>query len=235
MKRFRLYVTWLLGLLLLIASCSEDEYDYPSVRLEFVTVKAGADGSIQSLVPDKGTQLQVLEDRTKSSIASNASRRVMSNYEVVLTDGVATARIYSLQNVVTPEPKLADDPAFAGGLQIDPVSVTSIWIGRDYLNMILDVKVQGGKTHVFGIVEEGIEETDAETIVTLTLFHNANKDKEYYNRRAYISVPLTKYAIKESDKAIRIKFKYHTYGKNGESVETDKYCQPGFEYVPDMN
>lgn len=235
MKRFCLYVTLLLGLLSLIASCGEDEYDYPSVRLEFVTVKAGADGHIQSLVPDKGTQLQVLEDRTKSSVAPNASRRVVSNYEVVSTDGVSAARIYSLQNVVTPEPKLADDPAFAGGLKTDPVGMTSIWMGRDYLNMILNVKVKGGKTHVFGIVEEGVEETDAETIVTLTLFHNGNGDEEYYNRPAYISVPLTKYAIEESDKAIRIKFKYHTYGKNGESMESDKYCQPGFEYVWDMN
>lgn len=218
MKRFCLYVTLLLGLLSLIASCSEDEYEYPSVRLEFVTVKAGADGRIQSLVPDKGTQLQVLEDRTKSSIAPNASRRVMSNYEVVSTDGVSAARIYSLQNIVTPEPKLADDPAFAGGLKTDPVGMTSIWMGRDYLNMILDIKVQGGKTHVFGIVEEGIEETDTERIVTLTLFHNANEDKEYYNRRAYISVPLTKYAIEGSDKAIQIQFKCYTYGKNGESI-----------------
>lgn len=234
----RLYMNWLLGLLLLmvVASCAEDEYDYPSVKLEFVTVKAGANGHVQMLIPDKGEVLEVVEDRSKSAISPNSYRRVISNYETVSSDGASSAaRIYSLQDVVCPDPKKADDPAFAGGLKTDPVDVTSIWVGKDYLNMILTMKIKGGKKHLFGIVEEGVEETDTETIVTLSLFHYANGDDEYYNRRAYISVPLTKYAVKESGKVVRIKFKYHTYDKNGENIESDKYCRPGLEYVPDRH
>ena len=57
-----------------------------------------------------------------------------------------------------------------------------------------------------------------------------------YNRRAYISVPLTKYVDEENPhQTIRIKFKYHTTDKNGVVVESSKYCDPGFEYVPGVN
>ena len=87
---------WLLGLLILTASCKEEEYYYPSVRLEFVTVKAGSDGKLQLLVPDRGSSLQVVEDLTQSSLGYNSSKRVMSIYEMVtLDDGSSAAKIYS--------------------------------------------------------------------------------------------------------------------------------------------
>ena len=227
---------WLLGLLILTASCKEEEYYYPSVRLEFVTVKAGSDGKLQLLVPDRGSSLQVVEDLTQSSLGYNSSKRVMSNYEMVtLDDGSSAAKIYSLQSVVAPEPKKIDDPAFQGVIKTDPVSVTGIWIGGNYLNMILTLKVKGGKQHIFGIVEEAIEERETERIVFLSLFHNASGDEEYYDRRAYISVPLTKYHVAEVNKAIKIKFRYHTYDKDGHVIESDRYCNPGFEYVPNVD
>lgn len=236
MNGARLHIALFLGILLLTTACGDDEYYYPSVKLEFVTVKAGADGRIETLIPDKGSTMQVSEDRTNSTIAARSLRRVMSNYEVISTDaGEVTAKIYSLQSVVAPEPKKETDPAFTGGLKTDPVDVTSIWIGRDYLNIILNLNVKGGKQHIFGIVEENIIETSTEKEVTLSLFHDANGDMEYYNRRAYISVPLKKYADEDAGKKIRIKFKYHTYTNKGEIFESEKYCQPGFEYIPYEN
>ena len=41
MKRRKLHVIWLWGLLFLMTACGDDDYYYPSVKLEFVTVKAG--------------------------------------------------------------------------------------------------------------------------------------------------------------------------------------------------
>ena len=139
---------------------------------------------------------------------------------------------------MAPEPKEATDPAFEGGLKYDPVNVTSIWMGRNYLNMILNVKIDinSGKQHVFGMVEESVESEGDEKVVTLSLFHNANGDEEIYNRRAYVSVPLTKYVDEENPhQTIRIKFKYHTTDTSGTVVESEKYCNPGFEYIPDEN
>ena len=49
MKRRKLHVIWLWGLLFLMTACGDDDYYYPSVKLEFVTVEAGEDGRIQTL------------------------------------------------------------------------------------------------------------------------------------------------------------------------------------------
>ena len=206
MKRRKLHVIWLWGLLFLMTACGDDDYYYPSVKLEFVTVEAGEDGRIQTLIPDKGEALPVAEDRTGSTIAANTSRRVMSNYEV-LPDGSA-ATIYSLQSLIVPVPKPEDDPVYKDGIKQDPVEVVSIWLGRDYLNMILN----------------------------MLLYHDANSDEEYYNRRAYISVPLAQYIDEEHPgRTMNIKFKYCTYDKDGSAVVSEKYCDPGFDYTPGQN
>ena len=233
MKRRKLHVIWLWGLLFLMTACGDDDYYYPSVKLEFVTVEAGEDGRIQTLIPDKGEALPVAEDRTGSTISPNTSRRVMSNYEVL--SGENTATIYSLQSLITPVPKPEDDPVYKDGIKLDPVEMVSIWLGRDYLNMILNLKVNGGKQHVFGIVED-LSEFETNGTVNMLLYHDANGDEEYYNRRAYLSVPLDKYADAENPgQKITIKFKYYTYDKDGTAIESGKYCNPGFEYVPDKN
>ena len=199
------------------------------------SVKAGTDGSIQTLIPDNGEALTVSKDRTGSAISPNTSRRVMSNYETLSNGHTATAVIYSLQSLVTPTPKPADDPTYKDGLKHDPVDVVSIWLGRGYLNMILNLKVNGGKQHVFGIVED-LSEFETNGTVNMLLYHDANGDEEYYNRRAYLSVPLDKYADAENPgQKITIKFKYYTYDKDGTAIESGKYCNPGFEYFPDKN
>ena len=233
MKRRKLHVIWLWGLLFLMTACGDDDYYYPSVKLEFVTVEAGEDGRIQTLIPDKGEALPVAEDRTGSTIAANTSRRVMSNYEV-LPDGSA-ATIYSLQSLIVPVPKPEDDPVYKDGIKQDPVEVVSIWLGRDYLNMILNLKVSTGKGHTFGIVED-VSELKTNGIVNMLLYHDANSDEEYYNRRAYISVPLAQYIDEEHPgRTINIKFKYCTYDKDGSAVVSEKYCDPGFDYTPGPN
>ena len=190
MKIGKLYMIWLWGLLLLMAACGDDDYYYPSVKMEFVTIEAGDDGRIRTLIPDKGDILPVSQDLTGSTISPNTARRVMSNYET-MEEG---AKIYSLQSLLTPTPKPKDDPAFKDKEGKDPVEVVSIWLGRDYLNMILNLKVSTGKGHTFGIIEDK-SELETTRSVDMLLYHDADSDEEYYNRRAYISVPLKQYGI----------------------------------------
>ncbi len=235
MKRKNLHIVWLWGLLLLLAACGEEEYYYPPVKLEFVTVQAGEDGRMQMLIPDKGEALPVSEDRTGSSISPNTSKRVISNYETVSKGGKNSAVIYSLQSLTVPVLAPADDPVYKDGLKHDPVEVVSIWLGRDYLNIILNLKVNIGKTHIFGIVED-LAELETTDTVNLLLYHNANGDEQYYNHRAYLSVPLDKYKDENHPgRKINIKFEYYTYGKDGVAVKSKKYSEPGFEYIPDKN
>lgn len=239
MKRKKLHIVCLLpiaclwGILLLLTACEDDEYYYPPVKLEFVTVQAGGDGRMQTLIPDRGDPLPVSKDRTGSIITPNTSRRLLSNYETISEGGTAKAVIYSLQELITPAPLPATDPAYKDGIKTDPVEMVSIWMGRNYLNMILNLKVDTGKGHVFGIVED-LSEFETDGIVNLLLYHNASGDEEYYNRRAYVSVPLEKY-INNHHPEIKIKFTYHTYGKDGSSVRIDKYSEPGFTYIPAQN
>ena len=223
MKIGKLYMIWLWGLLLLMAACGDDDYYYPSVKMEFVTIEAGDDGRIRTLIPDKGDILPVSQDLTGSTISPNTSRRVMSNYET-MEEG---AKIYSLQSLLTPTPKPKDDPAFKDKEGKDPVEVVSIWLGRDYLNMVLNLKVSTGKGHTIGIIEDK-SELETTRSVDMLLYHDADSDEEYYNRRAYISVPLKQYAESEhSADGIKIKFRYYTYGKEADVIEDYE-----FEYTP---
>ena len=226
MMKMKLHIFWLLGVFFLLTACgNDDDYYYPSVKLEFVTVESGTDGKIQTLIPDRGEALPVSKDRTGSTIGANTSKRVLSNYEVFSEGKGMSAEIYSLQALLTLVPKPADDPAYKDGLVHDPVEVVSIWLGKDYLNMILNLKVDTGKGHTFGMVQDSF----AGGIVDLTLYHNANGDGEVYNRRAYITVPLSQYKDKANPgNPIKINFEYYTYGKD----TPEKYS---FEYTSGAN
>ena len=52
-----------------MAACGDDDYYYPSVKMEFVTIEAGDDGRIRTLIPDKGDILPVSQDLTGSTIS----------------------------------------------------------------------------------------------------------------------------------------------------------------------
>lgn len=236
MKGLKLPVIFCWMLLLTVTACGDDEYHYPSVQLEFVTVESRADGTLQRLIPDKGEPLPVSKDRTNSTIAANASRRVLSNYEKVSSGGVSSAVIYAVQSLVTPEPKSREEEPYKDGVVTDPVDVTSIWASGGYLNLILNLKVKGDVQHIFGMVEEEvIEKSATEKEVTMLLYHNANGDLEWYNRRGYISVPLSKYVVAGETEKVTVRFKYYTYDKTGTKVEEDKYMEPGFEYLVSGN
>lgn len=221
----------------LLAACGEDEYQYPSVKLEFVTVKSAEDGHLVSLLPDKGEELAIANDYTDSYINPNSTLRVLSNYETVSYNGEDAANIYSLQSLMILTPQQRNEMTDNILKSSDPVDVTSIWMGRDYLNLILNVKLKGDKPHGFVLLQEETASSDNETEILFTLFHYANGDEAYYNRNAYVSVPLTG-ITSNPQQTVRIKFKYYTTGENNETVESDKYCSPDFEgfiYTPTRN
>ena len=113
-----------------------------------------------------------------------------------------------------------------------PVISDEIYHGLVYEGCLL---YTSGKGHTFGIVED-VSELKTNGIVNMLLYHDANSDEEYYNRRAYISVPLAQYIDEEHPgRTMNIKFKYCTYDKDGSAVVSEKYCDPGFDYTPGQN
>ena len=201
---------WLLPLLAcLLAGCGDDDYHYPSVKLEFLTAFSGADGYLRSVVTDEGETLPVVEDKTKTNIEANASVRVISNYASEVTaDGTAGAVLYALSGVLSVVPQTVDK--FEEGVKTDPTDVLGIWMGLDYLNMTLIVKENG--EHKFHFIEDEVIVDTATgcSEVYLTLYHDAKEEVVSYTRRAYASVPLRQYAA-EGIQTVMVHFSVHTY------------------------
>jgi hypothetical protein len=173
-------------------SCSDDDdYYYPSVKLEMLTVTAGSDGTLSSVVTDNGERLAVSTDKTSLTLDGGTSKRVISNYEKLVDNTVC---IYSLSSVVSPTPLPATDKTFEKGVKSDPLTVTSLWTGYEYINMLLTFKVDGSTTHYFHFVEESVGALEGGVKrISILLYHDSSEGESYYSRRAYASIPLKQY------------------------------------------
>lgn len=212
-------------MLVLGCSCNgDDSYHYPSVKQEFVTAQADADGHLQSILTDEGKELEVVEDASNTSIDANSSIRIVCNYGFmdVAEEALKGVTLYNLLRAVAPLPQPAKD--FEGAIKNDPADVLSIWMGLDYLNMILEIKAQNGK-HLFHFVEDQIltDSDSGERTVSLSLYHDAGGDVQAYSKRAYLSIPLRQYATGGITKVI-VYFSLHTYDDGIKKFQ--------FEYYP---
>lgn len=216
----RVFLSVLIALPFLLSSCDEnDGYVYPSVKLEFLTAETGSDGRIQSVVTDEGIRLPIEKDHTRSQLDANASVRIMSNYEVLTSaDNEPEVRIYALMQVVSVDPKPRAE--FKNGVKEDPVDVTSVWLGYDYINMLLGIRWQSAK-HSFHFVEESAAEgSDGRPDVILSLYHDDGGDVQAYSQKAYLSVPLKN----RYPQGAHITFVFHTYSGNTKCYK--------FDYIP---
>ena len=210
-------------LLLLGASCADDDYHYPDVVLEYLTARSGADGRIVTVTADDGSAYDVLNSVSAPGQVADTTLRIVANYtREEAADGTPGARLYTAQTTVSPVPCPAGE--FKEGVKTDPVSVLSIWPGLDYLNVVLEIKGTDA-THAFHFVEDKVEggEEEAHREVALTLYHDAADDPPYYTRRAYLSVPLCSY-ITDQTESLTVRFSLQN-----EEDETETYT---FNYLP---
>ena len=216
--RWRLLPLFLL--LLLGASCGDDDYHYPDVVLEYLTARSGADGRIVTVTADDGTAYSVLNNVSAPGLAADTTLRIVANYvREEAADGKDGVRLYAAQTTVSPVPRPAG--AFKDGVKTDPASVLSIWPGLGYLNIVLEIKTGGG-SHAFHFVEDRVAD-DAATArreVDLTLYHDAGGDPQYYTRRAYLSVPLWPYDT-DGVETLDVKFSLQNYDGETEAFRFD--------------
>jgi hypothetical protein len=210
MKTFSLkrltYALLLSALTLGATSCSDDDYVYPSVKLEMLTVNADSNGALTSVITDKGERLIVAEDLTSAKLDAGASKRVISNYET-LEDN--TVRIYSLTSVVNPTPLPPTDKTFKDGVKSDPLTLSSVWLGYEYINMMLTLKMDATSKHYFHFVEESVGETvDGVKSVDILLYHDSSNGESYYSKRTYASLPVKQY-FEEGCDTLRVNIYYH--------------------------
>ena len=140
MKTFRLFLISLLSICCLSSCEEDDDYVYPSVQLEFLTGRAGVNGSLATLTRDNGQLLEVAEDASATTASPGDTLRLVANYETkeVSQNGVPRVKIYALLQAISPKPEPAS--AFKNGVFTDPVAIQSVWKGNAYLNAVLLVK-----------------------------------------------------------------------------------------------
>lgn len=194
-------------ILLSFISCKgeEDSYFYPPVILEFATVQTNATGQISSLKTDKGIIYPVDNYLAKNKLSANASLRVVCYYTLVEKTAEKKVDIYAVGTPTSTKPEKIKEQE----RKIDPVSVQSIWLAGDYINLILSIKAQN-KSHSLKFMEDSITNDNGISTIHLSLFHNKNGDIEAYSQRAYLSVPLESY-IKQFPNGFNISFSINSY------------------------
>lgn len=208
-------------LLCVLAACSDDDdYHYPSVRLEFLTAHTDGSGTIKTVLTDDGKVLNVVEDASGIDFEGNSTVRLVSNYAAATSaSGEQGVKLYASLKALSPVPQ--PEAKFENGIERDPVGVISIWMGLHYLNMILDVKAQNG-THSFHFVEKHVNSEGTKCTVNLQLYHK-DEDVQAYSKRAYLSVPLKQYAT-DGVETVAVIFSLNTYSGEEKSYQ--------FEYKP---
>jgi hypothetical protein len=174
----------------LLSSCGDDDYHYPSVKQDFLTVFSNAEGRLESALADGDEAFRIVENLSGlQQVNADTAIRVVANYETMVTDNeVADVKLYALLQTISPVPLAADE--FKEGVKTEPSEMQSIWLGHDFLNVIVKVKQQG--KHLFHFVEEGVsvDEGSGRAKVRLTLYHDVTGTVLDYGKRAYLSVPL---------------------------------------------
>lgn len=204
-----------------VTACDDSDYHYPDVRQEYLTARSGPDGYLETVMTDAGVSYAVLNPVAAPNQAADTTLRVVANYVCQSLDNGSTgALLYAVQTALSPFPRPAE--MFAEGVKTDPASMLSIWMGLDYLNIVLEIKTADG-AHEFHFVEERAEYENARGDVSLSLYHDANGDPPYYTRRVYLSVPLRQYAVAGVD-TVAVRFSLRNYAD-----ETETYS---FAYVP---
>lgn len=216
-------LVWGVGLLV---ACSGDGYRYPSVRLELLTAYSGADGTLQHIVTDDGSRYPVMADLSDTHTVPDSLLRILANYQVDAPSATATAdsavTLYALAQVVAPLPQPLS--AYPQGISRHPVDVVSIWMGYDYLNLLLTVREQQGR-HRFGYVEEAVHREDDTLDVRLTLHHQVDDaGRQDYAKRVYLSVPLWPYLHDAAVSRLQVHFTLTLY--SGEEKRYDFLYSP---------
>lgn len=202
----------LLVLPLLWSGCKDEKKEtYPSVKLEFITLLTDDQG-LTLLAPDRGKALQLTENRTSHTFKSGTMVRAVGHYEVLTQQGSApTARLYTILPLVPLSPLAEAQP----NAKSHPLELVSMWMGRGFLNLVLNLRVVGKESHAFSVVEEERTETDDAIHLTLRLYHEAGQEGGYRNRRAYLSVLLQSYLASGGSKPVHLTLRYPTWDTKG--------------------
>jgi hypothetical protein len=198
----------LLGAFLPACGDSDDDYVYPSVLTNFVDLRTDGEGVASTLLTDEGRVLTIHPREGLGGLTPDSTYRMVTMYEPL--DEGNEVQLYTAQKAIAPYPRPLKD---FKQVVTDPVELTSIWRGGNYLNVIVKAQVKN-VAHAYHFIQQGItrHEDDGHRTLELMLYHDRNSDTEAFSRTVYLSVPLSVYAdsLQAGDS---IRFSLNTYGQ----------------------
>lgn len=181
--------------------CSNDDWTYPSVVLEFLTVETSSTGELKTALLDSGEMYDVLQDESNLKSSPDTTLRIVAYYDKEYANGKKGIHVYGTSQAVSPIPEPIEK--FEDNIYTDPVNLISLWQGLHYINLIVEVKMQA-KKHLFHFIERQ-NTVDSQTktrTVDLQLYHDNQNDLPAYSSRGYLSIPLAQYAQDDVQKVI---------------------------------
>lgn len=170
------------AVLLLLYSCKDEDYHYPSVKTDFVSVTTNASGRVDSLFDDDGHKYAI--SLSQDGLAKDSLYRCVCTYAVD-DSGIS---LYALQNIVSPVPLKYKS------LKTDPVLSVRVWKGGGYVNMVVKTLGQS-KAHKWGLHEEAVyNNKEGQRQLHFILYHDINGDYPAFSRETYLSFPLRNYS-----------------------------------------
>lgn len=186
---------------LLIQGCKNDnDYVYPAVKLEFVTLGTGTGGELSQLVTDFGEVYLVNNDKTNTRLEANKFYRAVCNYQPLSKPSAneyGTTDIYALTGAYCGMTIPAVN--MSGKIKTDPVTVHKIWKRGNFINMELTMLAKD-QQHDFAYIEEGFE-TGTKNVV-VKLHHDSHGDDPAYTKTAYMSLQLSEFRAMDADSVV---------------------------------
>lgn len=167
MKNILLF--WIVFLLLSVEGCEKATQRLEDYFVDFATVKKNANNTWFQL--DNGRLLIPLE----IDYSGQEGQRVILNYVFLNGD---TVKINSVGNILT---GIVQYEGFPEKLVKDPVKIQSIWVGGDYLNLIIETEYHS-KPHKVALLRNISSPT-----VDLYFSHSREQDPPGYPQKIYAS------------------------------------------------
>jgi len=189
-------VCLLIGLLSLVfvTACEKQPERIEDYFLEFATVLK-SNGEIKFALDNR----KILIPKTSTSYDGINGQRVILDYTPYKADTVIVNRVTDIFTSTIAK------NGFPIRWSTDPVKIQSVWVGGDYLNLIIEIEYHS-KPHTIGLLRD-FESSQ----IDLYFSHSRNDDPPGYPQTMYASFSLNSLRNANASNSVPFRFFINTY------------------------